>query len=46
MMVWLIPGIQTHKDGARKMAQGLKALGFPEDPGLVPNTHTASHNHL
>jgi hypothetical protein len=35
------------KEKAREMAWWLKALSaLEEDPGLIPSTHTATHNHL
>jgi hypothetical protein len=33
--------------GTGKMAQPLRALAvLPEDPGSIPSTHMAAHNHL
>lgn len=32
--------------GAAETAHWLRALGFAEDPGSVPNTHMTAQNHL
>jgi hypothetical protein len=39
--------IQKEHSGTGEMAQQLRALAaFPEDPGSIPSTYMASHNHL